>query len=118
MPPPARTMLNTFGQWSRPAVALTFGVRPNSDETMTSVDHGPPGPEALVVDAAGQGQVLDAEAGVGGVVAEAERREGRAEIAGAGESGRLTRDADVGRQVVARAVLVRHDAAHARELQR
>ena len=30
MPPPAITMLNTLGQWSRPAVPLIFGVRPNS----------------------------------------------------------------------------------------
>ena len=37
MPPPASTTLNTFGQWSRPAVPLIFGVRPNSLETMTSV---------------------------------------------------------------------------------
>ena len=37
MPPPASTTLNTLGQWSRPAVPLIFGVRPNSLETMTSV---------------------------------------------------------------------------------
>ena len=37
MPPPASTTLNTFGQWSRPAVLLIFGVRPNSLLTMTSV---------------------------------------------------------------------------------
>ena len=30
IPPPARTTLNTFGQWSRPASLLIFGVRPNS----------------------------------------------------------------------------------------
>ena len=29
MPPPAITTLKTFGQWSRPAVALIFGVRPH-----------------------------------------------------------------------------------------
>ena len=33
-----RTTLKTFGQWSRPAVALIFGVRPNSDDTMISVE--------------------------------------------------------------------------------
>ena len=37
MPPPASITLNTFGQWSRPAVWLIFGVRPNSLLTMTSV---------------------------------------------------------------------------------
>src|SRR5256885_3774469 len=37
IPPPARTTLKTFGQWSRPAVGLIFGVRPNSLEIMTSV---------------------------------------------------------------------------------
>ena len=42
MPPPASTTLNTFGQWSRPAVALIFGVRPNSEEIMTSVDLSSP----------------------------------------------------------------------------
>ena len=38
MPPPAITMLNTLGQWSRPAVPLIFGVRPNSVVTHTSVE--------------------------------------------------------------------------------
>jgi len=37
MPPPASTTLNTFGQWSRPAVALIVGVRPNSARAMTRV---------------------------------------------------------------------------------
>ena len=37
MPPPASTTENTFGQWSRPAVPLIFGVRPNSLEIMISV---------------------------------------------------------------------------------
>lgn len=36
-PPPASTTENTFGQWSRPAVPLIFGVRPNSLEIITSV---------------------------------------------------------------------------------
>jgi hypothetical protein len=42
MPPPARTTLKTLGQWSRPLVALIFGVRPNSEETMTSVEASMP----------------------------------------------------------------------------
>jgi hypothetical protein len=37
IPPPANNTLKTFGQWSRPAVWLIFGVRPNSLETMISV---------------------------------------------------------------------------------
>ena len=42
MPPPAITTLNTFGQWSRPARLLIFGVRPNSDPMQTSVDDSSP----------------------------------------------------------------------------
>ena len=38
MPPPAITTVKTFGQWSRPAVPLIFGVRPNSEAMHTSVD--------------------------------------------------------------------------------
>jgi len=30
MPPPASTTLKQSGQWSRPALLLLFGVRPNS----------------------------------------------------------------------------------------
>ena len=36
-PPPARATLNTFGKWSRPALGLIFGVRPNSPIQTTSV---------------------------------------------------------------------------------
>ena len=34
--------MNTLGQWSRPAVPLIFGVRPNSEEIMISVDSSSP----------------------------------------------------------------------------
>ncbi len=37
-PPPAMTRLKTFGQWSRPPVLLSFGVRPNSLVTRTRVE--------------------------------------------------------------------------------
>ena len=56
MPPPASTTLNTFGQWSRPASALIFGVRPNSLETMTRVWSSKPRP-VEVVDQRGKGLV-------------------------------------------------------------
>ena len=42
MPPPASITQKTFGQWSRPAVLLIFGVRPNSEVTMTSVESSRP----------------------------------------------------------------------------
>ena len=42
IPPPASTTLNTLGQWSRPALRLIFGVRPNSEETITNVSSSSP----------------------------------------------------------------------------
>ena len=36
-PPPARATLKTRGKWSRPALGLIFGVRPNSPIQTTSV---------------------------------------------------------------------------------
>ena len=37
IPPPATAALKTFGQWSRPAFVLIFGVRPNSPHAITIV---------------------------------------------------------------------------------
>ena len=37
-PPPAMTIENACGQWSRPAIALIRGVRPNSVVSTTSVE--------------------------------------------------------------------------------
>ena len=52
MPPPASTTLNTFGQWSRPAVPLIFGVRPNSLDTITSVLSSSPRSSRSLISAA------------------------------------------------------------------
>src|SRR5439155_26793309 len=68
-------------------------------------------------DTAWQLQVTDGEAIRGRIGTKAERSERRTEISGAGELVRLARNANIRRQVLARAELVRDDAAHARKLQ-
>src|SRR5437899_4621033 len=44
IPAPASSTENTRGQWSLPALALIFGVRPNSPDTTTSVEDRSPRP--------------------------------------------------------------------------
>src|SRR5262249_9561655 len=41
-PPPASTIENACGQWSRPAIVLIRGVRPNSVVSTTSVESSRP----------------------------------------------------------------------------
>ena len=74
--------------------------------------------EALLVNPAGQGEVADFEFLAGRIRTEAERPEGGAKVAGAGEVRGHRRHADVGREIVARTQLVRHHAAEAGELER
>ena len=42
MPPPASSANIACGQWSRPALGLIFGVRPNSPVTNTEVESSKP----------------------------------------------------------------------------
>ena len=51
-PPPASTALKQYGQWSRPALALIFGVRPNSPIAMTSVESSKPRSARSLISAA------------------------------------------------------------------
>ena len=55
-PPPARATLKTLGKWSRPALGLILGVRPNSPIQTTSVLSSMP-VVLQVVDQRGEGRV-------------------------------------------------------------
>ena len=78
--------------------------------------HIPASGEARIVDSARQVQITDLEATLSRIGTQAERSERRTEVTGAGKFIRLTRNTNIRRQVVARAVLMTDHRANAGEL--